>query len=111
MTNFKGQYITKDDVKIAKNTFRRLNCNTLHLLGSPLGEFAEFQALEQNPMTMRDWVAELDNRILHNKRKLFKNKSGKISHAQAIEKPKKSLYFSAVLYICSVKIGKKTSKL
>jgi hypothetical protein len=88
MTNFKGNYITKDDVKIAKNYLSEIELQRLNLLVSQFLEFAEFQALEQNPMTMRDWVAELDSQILHNKRKLLTN-SGKISHRQAIEKAEK----------------------
>jgi hypothetical protein len=43
---------------------------------------------DERLMTMRDWVAELDNQILHNKRKLLTG-SGKISHAQAIDKAEK----------------------
>jgi hypothetical protein len=88
MTNFKGNYITKDDVQIAKNYLSAIELQRLNLLVSQFLEFAEFQALEQNPMTMRDWVAELDNQILHNKRKLLMG-SGKISHKQAIEKAEK----------------------
>jgi hypothetical protein len=88
MTNFKGNYITKDDVKIAKNYLSEIELQRLNLLVSQFLEFAEFQALEQNPMTMCDWVAELDSQILHNKRKLLTN-SGKISHQQAIEKAEK----------------------
>ncbi|GHU80962.1 toxin Fic [Bacteroidia bacterium] len=88
MTNFKGNYITKDDVKIAKNYLSEIELQRLNLLVSQFLEFAEFQALEQNPMTMRDWVAELDSQILHNKRKLLTH-SGKISHQQAIEKAEK----------------------
>ncbi|GHT77276.1 toxin Fic [Bacteroidia bacterium] len=88
MTNFKGNYITKDDVKIAKNYLSEIELQRLNLLVSQFLEFAEFQALEQNPMTMRGWVAELDNQILHNKRKLLTN-SGKISHTQAMEKAEK----------------------
>jgi hypothetical protein len=88
MTNFKGNYITKDDVKIAKNYLSEIELQRLNLLVSQFLEFAEFQALEQNPMTMQDWVAELDSQILHNKRKLLTN-SGKISHQQAIEKAEK----------------------
>jgi hypothetical protein len=88
MTNFKGNYITKDDVKIAKNYLSEIELQRLNLLVSQFLEFAEFQALEQNPMTMNDWVAELDSQILHNKRKLLTN-SGKISHRQAIEKAEK----------------------
>jgi len=61
MTNFKGDYITKDDVKIAKNYLSELELQRLNLLVSQFLDFAEFQALEQNPMTMQDWIDALDN--------------------------------------------------
>jgi hypothetical protein len=51
-------------------------------------DFAEFQALEQNPMMMSDWISALDNQILALKRKLLTD-SGNISHKQAVEKAEK----------------------
>jgi hypothetical protein len=50
MTNFKGDYITKDDVKIAKNYLSEIELTRLNLLVSGFLDFAEFQALEQKPM-------------------------------------------------------------
>lgn len=88
MTNFKGDYITKDDVKIAKNYLSELELQRLNLLVSQFLDFAEFQALEQNPMTMRDWIDALDNQIVSHKRKVLQD-SGKISHKQAVEKAEK----------------------
>jgi hypothetical protein len=88
MTNFKGNYITKDDVKIAKNYLSEIELQRLNLLVAQFLDFAEFQALAQNPMAMKDWVVALDNQIISNKRELLKN-SGKISHKQAIEKAEK----------------------
>ena len=85
MTNFKGNYITRDDVKIAKNYLSEIELQRLNLLVSQFLEFAEFQALEQNPMTMQDWIAALDNQIISVKRKVLQGK-GNISHAQAIKK-------------------------
>ena len=61
MTNFKGNYVTRDDVKIAKNYLTELELQRLNLLTSQFLDYAEFQALEQNPMTMADWVAALDD--------------------------------------------------
>lgn len=55
MTNFKGNYITKDNVKIAKNYLTEIELQRLNLLVSGFLDFAEFQALEMNPMTMHDW--------------------------------------------------------
>ena len=54
MTNFKGDYITKDDVKIAKNYLTEKELQRLNLLVSQFLDFAEFQALEERPMHMAD---------------------------------------------------------
>ena len=85
MTNFKGDYITRDDVKIAKNYLTEIELQRLNLLVPQFLDYAEFQALEQIPMTMKDWIDALDNQIVANRRKLLEGK-GSISHKQAIEK-------------------------
>ena len=85
MTNFKGNYVTKDDVKIAKNYLSELELQRLNLLVSGFLDFAEFQALEMNPMTMKDWIEALDGQITAHKRKVLIGK-GTVSHAQAIKK-------------------------
>lgn len=88
MTNFKGDYATVDDVKIAKNYLSEIELQRLNLLVSQFLDFAEFQALEQQAMTMKEWINELDNQIIQNKRKLLEGK-GMISHQEAIEKAEK----------------------
>lgn len=88
MTNFKGNYITKDDVKIAKNYLSEIELQRLNLLVSQFLDFAELQALEQIPMTMQNWIDALDNQIVSNRRKLLEGK-GRISHKQAVEKDEK----------------------
>lgn len=60
----------------------------LNLLVSQFLDFAELQALEQIPMSMKDWINALDNQIISNKRKLLEGK-GNISHKQAVEKAEK----------------------
>ena len=88
MTNFKGNYVTMDDVKIAKNYLSEIELQRLNLLVSQFLDFAELQALEQRTMKMNDWVAELDNQILLNRRKILEG-NGKISHEEAIKKAEK----------------------
>ncbi len=88
MTNFKGNYPTKNDVKIAKNYLSEKELQILNLLVSQFLDFAELQALEEHAMTMQDWIDELDRQLLGNKRELLTNK-GKVSHKQAIEKAEK----------------------
>lgn len=88
MTNFKGNYVTRDDVKIAKNYLSEIELQRLNLLVSQFLDYAEFQALEQKSMTMQDWSNELDNQIIANHRRLLEGK-GTVSHKQAIEKAEK----------------------
>ena len=76
------------NVKIAKNYLSEIELQRLNLLVSQFLDFAEFQALEQIPMSMQDWINALDNQIISNKRKLLEGK-GNISHKQAIEKAEK----------------------
>ena len=64
MTNFKGDYVTKDDVKIAKNYLSEIELQRLNLLVAQFLDFAELQALEQIPMTMQNWIDALDNAAL-----------------------------------------------
>lgn len=85
MTNFKGNYVTRDDVKIAKNYLTELELQRLNLLTSQFLDYAEFQALEQNPMTMADWIAALDDQILRLRKNILEG-NGSVSHQEAIEK-------------------------
>lgn len=85
MTNFKGDYVTIDDVKIAKNYLSEIELQRLNLLVSQFLDYAELQALEQRTMKMTDWIEELDNQILLNRRKILEG-NGKISHEEAIKK-------------------------
>jgi hypothetical protein len=88
MTNFKGSYVTKDDVKIAKNYLTEKELQRLNLMVSQFLDFAELQALDENPMKMQDWIEALDNQIVMTKRKILED-NGKISHEQAIKKAEK----------------------
>jgi hypothetical protein len=88
MTNFKGDYITRDDVKIAKNYLSEQELSQLNLLVSAFLDLAEFQAVQEQPMSMSDWIASLDHQILGVRRKILQG-AGRISHRQAIEKAEK----------------------
>lgn len=88
MTNFDGDYITKEDVGIAKNYLSEKELQTLNLLVSRFLDYAELQALEEQPMTMQNWIDELDNEIINAHRSLLQGK-GQVSHKQAIAKAEK----------------------
>lgn len=91
MTNFKGNYITKDDVKIAKNYLSETELKRLNLLVSQFLDYAEFQAMEMQEMKMADWIKALDDQIIMLKRKLLEGK-GSISHKEAKEKAEREFY-------------------
>ena len=88
MTNFKGSYVTKDDVVIAKNYLSEIELNKLNLLVSGYLDYAELQALELKLMKMVDWVKFLDKQIINMKKNLLVG-SGTISHEAAVKKTEK----------------------
>lgn len=85
MTNFKGNYITKEDVQIAKNYLTQQELTYLNLLVSQYLDFAEIQALQQVPMRMIEWVNKLDELMKLSGRQLLVGK-GTISHDEAKKK-------------------------
>jgi hypothetical protein len=85
MSNFKGDYITRDDVKIAKNYLTEKELQVLNLLVSQYLDYAELQAIEQKPMTMLQWIAKLDEILSVGNRPLLTG-SGTVSHQAAIDK-------------------------
>ena len=88
MTNFKGSYITKEDVRIAKNYLSELELQRLNLLTEGFLGYAELQALDGKPMSMRDWKEFLDKQLSMLNQNILVG-SGKISHKQAVEKAEK----------------------
>ena len=85
MTSFKGNYVTREDVAIAKNFLTDRELQTLNLLVSQFLDYAELQALEEKSMTMNDWIAALDAILSGNGRTLLIGK-GSVTHHQAVEK-------------------------
>jgi len=88
MTNFKGDYITKDDVKVAKNYLSEIELQRLNLLTEGFLGYAELQALEEKPMSMRDWKDFLDRQLSSLNRDILVG-SGSVSHIQAVKKAEK----------------------
>lgn len=85
LTNFKGNYITADDVGVAKNYLSEDELKVLNLIVSQYLDFAELQAARRKAMTMQQWIDKLDEYLRVNDSKLLGN-AGKISHKQALEK-------------------------
>src|SRR3989339_805548 len=88
MTNFSGKIPTKTDSTIAKNYLTKDELYRLNRLVSAFFDLAEIKAQDQEPMKMKDWVAELDKFTeMYGKGKL--ENAGKVSHEKAIEKAEK----------------------
>jgi hypothetical protein len=88
MTNFKGDYITREDVRIAKNYLSEKELQRLNLLTEGFLGYAELQALEEKSMSMTDWKEFLDKQLLTLNQNILVG-PGKVSHKQAIEKAEK----------------------
>jgi hypothetical protein len=88
MTSFKHDYVTKDDVKIAKNYLSEDELNKLNLLSSQFLDFAELQSMSQNAMSMSDWAEYLDKQLELLRMEVLLG-AGKVSHSQALKKAEK----------------------
>ena len=88
MTNFKGNYVTRDDVRVAKNYLTEYELQVLNLIVSQFLDYAELQALERKPMTMQNWIDRLDAQLKFSDREVLTHK-GKISKEQARTKAEK----------------------
>lgn len=87
LTNFKGNYITSDDVKVAKNYLSEEELNILNLIVSQYLDFAELQATRQKAMTMQQWIDKLDEFLKVSDSSVLVG-AGKIKHEQAMAKAK-----------------------
>ena len=88
LTNFKGDYITSDDVKVAKNYLSEEELNILNLIVSQYLDFAELQAARQKAMTMQQWIDKLDEFLKISDSSVLVG-AGKIKHEQAMVKAKR----------------------
>ncbi len=85
LTNFKGDYPTKSETEIAKNYLTEEELNILNRMVSAYLDIAEINALDRHPMTMQDWVNELDSFLKMTRKDILKGK-GTISHEKALKK-------------------------
>ncbi len=85
LTSFKGNYITADDITIAKNYLTEDELKQLNLIVSFYLDFAELQANTGRLMKMADWITKLDEFLKISERDLLKN-AGKVSAETAAAK-------------------------
>ncbi len=77
-----GGIIRREDVSIAKNYLEGEELGTLNRIVNAYIEFAELRALQRKVMTMRDWIAKLDDFLKLSEHELLDH-AGKISAEQA----------------------------
>ena len=88
LTSFKGNYITSNDITIAKNYLSEEEIRQLNLIVSMYLDFAELQASGGRLMKMADWISKLDEFLKISERGVLKD-SGKVSAEQAAVKARK----------------------
>ena len=85
LVNFKGNYITQQDAKIAKNYLTEKELNQLNLIVSLYLDFAELQATNGRLMKMKDWITKLDEFLKISEREILPN-AGTVSAEVAAQK-------------------------
>lgn len=88
LTNFKGDMPTREETEIAKNYLTEEELNILNRMVSAYLDVAEINALDRHPMTMHDWIVELDS-FLKMTRKNILTHAGSVSHEEALRKAHK----------------------
>lgn len=88
LTNFKGNSPTKAETEIAKNYLSEKELDLLNRMVSAYLDVAEINALNMHPMTMKDWIKELDGFLTMTHKEILEG-AGKISHEKALEKAHK----------------------
>jgi hypothetical protein len=85
LTNIKSDKPTKQEIEIAKNYLNEEELNALNRMVTAYLEIAEIQALNRQPMYMKDWVERLDDFVKMTGNDVLQN-AGSVSHLQALEK-------------------------
>lgn len=88
LTSFRGDIPTKSETEIAKNYLSKEELDMLNRMVSAYLDVAEINALNMHPMTMKDWIGELDGFLTMTHKDILKG-AGTISHEKALEKAHK----------------------
>ena len=88
LLSFAGKAVQKKDIAIAKNYLSEKELKVLNNIVSAYFDLAEVKAMDEEAMTMQDWLMQFDKLIAAFDKKVLTN-AGKMSHKQAIEKAEK----------------------
>ena len=82
LATWPGNRLRKTDVAVAKNYLNEKELGDLNLIVSLYLDFAELQARSRRVMTMRDWIAKLDDFMRISDREILTH-AGNVSHEAA----------------------------
>ncbi|MBI3559423.1 virulence RhuM family protein, partial [Candidatus Gottesmanbacteria bacterium] len=88
LTNFPGDYLIQRDIYIAKNYLNKIELEKLNRIVDAYLSFAEIQARDETPMTMKDWINKLDKYLKLLGKGVLKN-AGEVSAEKAKLKAEK----------------------
>jgi hypothetical protein len=85
LTSWEGDRIRRSDVEIAKNYLSEEELDALNKIVTAYLDIAEVNALNQEPMYMKDWLQTIDDYLRMTRRDILETK-GRVTHLQAIQK-------------------------
>lgn len=85
MTNWVGGKISRPEAEIAKNYLQADELDMLNRIVTLYLEFAEIQAINRRPMTMKNWIEKLDEFLKITGSNVLTH-AGAISHDKALQK-------------------------
>ncbi len=85
LASWQGPEIKRKDVEIAKNYLNEKEIDALNKIVAAYLDIAEVQALNHEPMYMKDWLETIDDYLRMTRRDILDTK-GKVTHKQAIAK-------------------------
>lgn len=85
LTSWQGPEIKRKDVEIAKNYLNEKEIDALNKIVAAYLDIAEVQALNHEPMYMKDWLETIDDYLRMTRRDILDTK-GKVTHKQTIAK-------------------------
>ncbi len=88
LISFAGKAVQKKDIAIAKNYLSEKELKVLNNIVSAYFDLAEVKAMDEESMTMQDWMMQFDKLISAFDKKVLTN-AGTVSHNQAVEKAEK----------------------
>ena len=77
--------MSKKDIAIAKNYLNEKELKILNNIVSAFFDLAEVKAMNQESMSMRDWITQLDKLISVFDKQVL-TEAGSVSHAEAMKK-------------------------